>query len=427
MSEELIGRGQDFGSALREFIQRTPAASADNAATLTDLTVDQVRAVTTPTDVGLSLLKNYPVATTSEAQLGVQNDRYMTPLRVSEHLTAHLGEMQGAVGDTVYGAGASGWTMSQLLARLAVVNTQAELDAQQTIVESFGSVFNTWRRISHADGSSFPANSSELDSWSYDADTDRISCTVNSSTLVGFISPQAYGDFTFETRVLSASGDDDSVGVCFGFVEADGQEHTLTAIRTTGGVQGHPNHSGTPHTAKLFDVYYDIFTPGKIDLGSTNGGLKWGDGVVDDARVPAGDLGAGGWAAHPTGCKIKVERVGDVITLSTTDLGGETYVPSATVVVDLTTHPALEPFRGRIRVGYVAYSQPSSSWVSLIRPGERSAIVDARNMDTLEWTGTQWTPGNYVDHVHAGRFYYNRDTGKTYYAEQSDRLLHVMG
>lgn len=56
-------------------------------------------------------------------------------------------------------------------------------------------------------------------------------------------------------------------------------------------------------------------------------------------------------------------------------------------------------------------------------------IVDARNMNTYTWDTTtmQWVTGVSANYVAIGRFYHNQVTGKLFYAEFSDRLLHVMG
>lgn len=429
MNNQITEKMRQLGASMSRLIDATPAAQVSNSDLLGGLTVEEVRAGVTKEMVGLSHLRNFPAASAAEARAGTATNRYMTPAAVATHLDQLTSRFVGDAGDLLYSDG-SQFTLGKLMSRLSVVNTSAELDAQLNLVESFETVFNTWKRISHAGDTTYPANVSETQSWSYDAATDKISCTVNSSTLVGFVSPQAYGDFTFEVNVGSVSGDDDSIGICFGFVEENGKEHTLTALRTPGGSQTHPSHSGVAHKAKLFDVYYDIFSPSRRDLGSKNGGLMWGDGVVDDNRVLAGDIGSGGWGAHPAGCKIKAVRVGDIITLSTTNLGGGAYVPTANVIVDLAKYPELEKFRGRIRVGYVAYSQPSSSWTSLVRPGERSGIVDARDLSVREWDGSTWklaAAGAHALYFKPGRFYHNAATGKTYYAERQDKLIHVMG
>mgnify|MGYP001773297532 CR=1 FL=1 len=206
----------------------------------------------------------------------------------------------------------------------------------------------------------------EINNWSYDSATDNIYSTINSATLIGFISPEEYEDFVFEVRVSSNDGDNDTIGICFGFEDTDGKEHTLVAARTPGGSQAHPSLSSGSHKAKLFDIYYNIFDSDRIDLGSTNGGLKWGDGIVNDARVPTTDLGA--WSAFPTGCLIKAKREGDIITLETTNLGSNTYVDSAKVIVDLNSHPALAKFKGPTRIGYICYSQPRATWKTLQAP-----------------------------------------------------------
>lgn len=286
-----------------------------------------------------------------------------------------------------------GFTALPTVSELKVANTDVQVDVLKGVDESFEQVFNEWTRISHLGRSAQPANANELNSWSYDPVADRILCTVNSTTLVGFIAPDSYDNFEFEVTLRSTNSDDDSIGVCMAFTEVGGVEHTLVAMRTTGGSQTHPNAAvdGGTHRAKLLDVYYDIFHPDRrIDLGSTNGGLMWGDGVVNDARLPSGDIGAGGWRSHPDGCRLKITRTGDIFTIETSDLGSTTYLESATVVVDLNDYPELAKFKGPQRYGYVCYSQNQSTWETHKRPLTLQPIFDLRTNDLWTYVGNDW-------------------------------------
>lgn len=301
----------------------------------------------------------------------------------------------------------------------AVVESVAEQDLLKGDTESFSEVFNSWYRFSHNDGGNYPANSSELTAWSYDAQNDRILCTINSATYIGFVSPTKHENFVFEVDVSSTEGDDDIAGICFGFVTVDGVEHTLSALRTPGS-----NIGGATH---LFNVKYDYYNGARaIDLGSTNGGLKWGDGVVDDSRTVANG-GYGGWAGLGA-CRIRVQREGDIITLDTSNFGESNYIPTAQVVVDLNSLPELAKFKGASSYGYACYSQNSSTWNTYRRPVNIQQIVDIENNTVWNWDGQAWTEdtaASPIDQFKVGRMYYNESTRRLYYMDPNLGLIRI--
>lgn len=406
-----------------------PTTHAVDTALLDGLTVAQVRSGTTKTHADLANVQNYPPPSQQDSVAGTSNARYSTPASAFEYYRAHYPPLDGAV----LTRGAGGLVATPIINPTLLVDSDADLTLLQGTTESFAKVFNTWQRISHGGNGLYPSYPAELNKWEYSEAENQVYCTDNSLSLVGFISPQAYGDFTFEVRVgvNGQPGDDELIGICFGFVEEGGREHILTAMRTPCGRLYHTDYGGdTIHIPKLFDVWYNLFADDEMDLGSTNGGLKWADGVVDDSRNPFSEMGVGGaglvWRSFPNGCLIKAVRVGDVITLTTTDLESTTYVPSATVVVDLNSHPALAKFKGTIKIGYVAYSQPRASWVALKRPGARATIVDVRTYTTHQWDGTTWVSSAgeaYKQFLEIGRFYHNPVTQRSFYLTYDKDLI----
>jgi hypothetical protein len=385
--------------------------------------------------VGLGSLQNYPIATENQARDGNNNAAYMTPLRTQQNFEENTKHLQGRTGDILFVSEdyrPMAFEAGLMVKRNpALVQGSTEMDQLKGYVESFELVFDDWLRISHDNSGTFPADVAETTSWTFDPAEDAISCTINSATMIGFISPDRHDDFIFDVIVKSTAGDDDSIGICFGFVAEDGVEHTLTAFRTTGGTQGHTSDDGSSIRAKLFDVYYDYFDEdGRVDLGSTNGGLLWGDGVVDDSRVPLSDIGAGGWGAWPEGCRIRVERFGDVFTVQTSDLGQTTLKASATITIDINDYPELEKFRGPIQFGYVCYSQPNSTWEVLRRPVELGTGVDADTLEAWTWDGKQFVTLPESDakmQILPNRLYYTEMTGKLYYSEPFKGLIKISG
>lgn len=429
MSTEAFSR---LAQAIKAAMSR-PAPTATNADKVANLTVSQIRAGVSKKDVGLNNLPNYAKATTVEAAAGTRSDRLITNLGINALHTATLPPTVGGTMaiDTANQAGSLKAT--PLLVPTIIVDSDAELSVAQGNSESFSKVFEVWQRISHGGNGLYPSYPKELNDWAYDAATDRLSCKVNSISMVGFISPDAYDNFEFEVRVNTAgkSGDDELIGICFGFVEEGGREHILTAMRTPCGRLYHTDYQGdTIHYPKLFDIWYNLFADDEMDLGSTNGGLKWADGIVDDSRNPFSTMetNAAGldWKNFPNGCLIKAVKQGSTITLTTTDLESNIYVPSATVVIDLNSHPALAKFKGSVRIGYVAYSQPNASWVTVKRPGARTNIVDIRNYVSYQWDGAGWVADDgdaYKQLLQPGRFYHNPNSNRTFYLESDREML----
>jgi hypothetical protein len=283
-----------------------------------------------------------------------------------------------------------------------IVEDAAEVTYQQGLDESFSDVFDNWLRISHNSTDTYPANATEADSWQYDDQSDTISTTVNSSTLIGFISPDKVEDYNFEVVVNSTSSDDDDIGVCAAFTVLNDREYTIAVTRNTGGLG-----------PERFNVVYNYGQSDAIVLASTSSGLSTG----------------GGWNLSTEGATIRVERVGDVFTFKTSDVTGRGLVSEAELTVDLNSIPELAKFKGPTQYGYVARSQDSATWETVARPIALNEIVDTANLVRWTYDGNQWnsTPIS-VDEalVEPRRFYYNESTGKLYISDDAGQVTEVL-
>ncbi len=379
--------------------------------------------------ISLSQVSNYPVANRAEAELGMSNVRYVTPLRTQQHFDHKVDALQGERGESLFVAEDN---RPMMLAPGLVVNrnpalVQGSTEMAQVMgyVESFETVFDEWLRISHS-GDTYPAAPEELTEWSHDPATDTISCTINSTTLIGFISPDRHGDYIFDVIISSTANDDDLIGICLGFVEEDGRQYTFTASRSAGGVAG-----GADTDATLFLIEYNRGQSDQKDIGSTNGGLMWGDGAIDDSRAKGFTSNTdNGWDKYPTGCRIRVERFGDIFTIKTSDLGSDILKESATVTIDINDYPELERFRGPTQFGYICQSQANSTWDTLRRPVELGTVVDADTLETWSWDGEQFvqvTDESAKEAVPVNRLFYTEMTGKLYYHEPFKGIMKISG
>jgi hypothetical protein len=209
-------------------------------------------------------------------------------------------------------------------------------------------VFDTWDRFSHSGTSgTYPANAGELTSWSYDAGTQTIESTVNSSTYIGFVSPDTYTDYTIETQITSTNADNDRLGVVIAYLkDTDGTygpagfEYTLSAIRNQDSVVN-------SETTSWYIVYNY---------------LQSGDIIADgNSSIPY--VGTTGWSAFPAGTTIRIERSGDIIKAYSTD--PNSTVLKGELIVDLDSDPRLEKFKGSSRVGLSCFSQANARFNGL--------------------------------------------------------------
>lgn len=270
------------------------------------------------------------------------------------------------------------------------VETADELSFAQSKTVSMQEVFNQWTRFSHNNTAAQPAVAAELNSWTFNALTNRITCTVNSVSHIGFVSKEKFSRYTHEVKLSSTAADDDIMGVVIAFaVDASGREHTLTAIR---------DHQGQANTWR---IHYNFSrSDAKI---IANGSASIIDG--------------GNWSLHPNGTKVKITRDEDIITAVTTQVDSNAYVPASLLTVDLTSDPVLAIFRGPCSYGYSCHSQDSTTFSEIVFTNPSSAIFDVV-------TGDVWSldsSGAYVKNTEikpsdlTGRVLLNKETMKAFY------------
>lgn len=242
-------------------------------------------------------------------------------------------------------------------------------------------VFDTWTRISHDNSGVYPANSSDLTAFSYNATEDRIECLANIGRLTGFVSPESYGKYTFSSTVTSTDGDDDTIGLLFGFYKDPdtGKEHTLTALRSQGGTLG----------GGSYQIWYN-------HLQSDEQLLFNGNSLVTEEPDGTDGLHAGtGWSGIKT--RIKIVRDGNSFTIQTSqnslsDLTDADLDPTTTVNINLNDYTFGTLFAESSSYGYVNHSQGSATWTNItFLPEETAEYGDFSNsiFDTFRITSGQ--------------------------------------
>ena len=240
-------------------------------------------------------------------------------------------------------------------ARYGLSNIENKPLVHAITLTSFADIYNTWYRFSHATTGVYPANATEVNSWSYDSTTDSIKCTVSSNTFIGFVSIAQYGDYEFDTRVSSTEADDDTIGVVIGFYKdpTTGKESTLSVVRNA--------NLGSIHASAT----RVLFNGWQADQW-----VMYAGGVI-----PA----ASNWATVGS-TRIRVFRSGDTYKIEVygfTALEGDVLIDSVTI--DLNSDSRLSVFKGTTRVGYCAQSQNNATFANIVRPDE-----DLRNQYASE-------------------------------------------
>lgn len=286
---------------------------------------------------------------------------------------------------------------SYLLYKANIVNTQSELDSQKEKKISFADVFNNWKRFSH-NGAIQPANSSEMQNWSYDNVTDSVKCTINSVTYIGFISNDKYNKYTHEVTVKSTDADDDRIGVVIAFATDDaGKEHTISALRQT---------EGQPY----WFLVYDYMQPTAEIIGRIN--------------IVTGDEKRG-WSSFPNGTKIRVERNGDIINVYTSPFNSTEIDISTKLSLDLSNNAKYSIFRGACSYGYACHSQNLSTFCDIkFSGGLDNYIYDVLSNSVWKYdNGWVKDPSkDIVGDIGIGRFVLNENTGKLFYINSKDKI-----
>ncbi len=310
--------------------------------------------------------------------------------------------------------------------QLGIIETDEELALQQEQKESFDVVFNQWQRFARK-GDENPNNPyddeaypSELTSWSYDADNDRIRSTVNSVSFIGFISNQRYNNYTLETILRSSNNDDDYIGLVIAHAtDVNGRTHTLDVMRSL---------MGAAPMGILKDRGID-----NLVIRNVFSGLKWPDGSTATGSFAGNqNSGAYGWGNWPNGIRLKVTREDDIITIETSQINSTVYYEPAKTVIDLTSDPELAVFRGPQRYGYACQSQAGSTWDVLQRAGDRMSILDLRTMTQYDYVDGSWQPKSttVADLVTTGKLipnwmHHNPTTGKYFYVDPANNILRL--
>ena len=313
-----------------------------------------------------------------------------------------------------------------MLVEVDVVTTPLELQVAKSNVVSMQEVFNTWARFSHhttQGGYSNEANASELLAWQYDAANDLIRCTVNSTTTIGFISPQNVKNYDLDVTMGSTDSDDDLIGLiaCAAYVTtANGNElRKLDFYRSPGGASG------------TGGVRWNAGYPGGTITVNKNTAFKWGNGNYGATAAAAGfnsnttNADKTGWKYFPAGTRVRIERRNNILTMKASDLDSNVLLPESEVVIDLNSDARYRDFANSARYGFICNSQLDSYWKVNSFTDYDKVIVDAINDKVYVYNGTDWVVDasrTQANIIKPGHFAYSAVNKKLFFRD-SDGIL----
>lgn len=323
-------------------------------------------------------------------------------------------------GTTLFGMGyASDPVAAPILTEISLARDAAELAEAQKDNVSMADVFNTWTRFSHRPAQ-YPSNEalpSELSAWVYDAANDVIRCTLNTETMVGFISPKNYLNYDMDVTLASTDNDDDMIGIVLAANYLDGELWTICAVRSCGG-------SGPNWGVQYGRNYRNTFT-----IQNKSAMVKWGNGNIGNNAAAAGytsNQAASGWRANPLGTRLKIERRGDIIRAWCSDLNTTEILEDSELVVDLRTNPSFEIFRGGSRYGYCASSQNASTYKVASFVDLDDVIIYTPDNKVYVRTANGWMVDptrDAMDVLKPGRFAYSEHNKKFVYRDEFGALI----
>lgn len=301
-----------------------------------------------------------------------------------------------------------------------VIYDDTQLQQAKTI--RFKDVFDTWKRVSIKSGNPH-STPEEENAWTYDAVTDKVTCTVNSASIVGFISADQYDDFTFEVEFISTNGDDDSMGLMLAYVEEGAIAHSLMVYRAASTVVPTGQNPAMP-----FAAAYEGPAAQKYVIGGVVGNLQFPNGTPIPPEGITSNGGFGGWNVHGA-VKIKVVRKGTSLTCYTTNKGSEVYEAINSFTIDLTKDSRLARFTKPCAFGYIAYSQPATTYRAIQQPGLGLPIYDARDGSVWRYSNGTWLNSPSLDNldiIFPGQMVRSDLTGKFFYVNE-DMSLSIIG
>lgn len=310
-----------------------------------------------------------------------------------------------------------------------VALSPSDVTACQAVTGSMQAAYRHFNPFSGYGSRNRNAVVADLSGYTWNAANSAVVRAAATTSLAGLA---AHGggmtSYQFEVELSSTDAGAEAIGVCAARVRHNGKDFGIYVLRTPGKLVNDSAGGTLPggDIYRLLSVGVNLLQNDAYDLGGTNTGLNWGDGVVDSSRGTAGAYNPSGHGWSVAGaCRVRVTRTGNSILVETTQLGDTNYAAGVSVTIDLTSRPELSIFQGPTSWGLVSYSQAASSFKVLNRPDFYHPYValtfDGNGEDTStinRYTGTAWVAQSMTigqSFVRPGRIIYSDYNGKLFF------------
>lgn len=215
-------------------------------------------------------------------------------------------------------------------------------------------IFDKWSRFSanqvFANGAKDAPVDSPAKKWEYIQGEDTFRSTINSTTYIGITSPAIYDRYTMTATLSSTANDDDMISIILAYKVVGGQVHTLSAIRSGGGISANDNGGGNKDPAN--STWCLASTVGNsrtmiIDKGSS------APATPDGMRLNWSKLGQ---------TKVEAMRDGANISIVCSQFGSETLDESTRIDFVI---PSNSPFADGAAIGFGAFSQNMATFADV--------------------------------------------------------------
>lgn len=311
-----------------------------------------------------------------------------------------------------------------IIKEVRTIFTDEQLVREKLIIVSFEDIFNTWKRFSHGGTISDQARNNLIPSlplttnaWTFI--TPNISCTDNTNSNTGFISPDTYIKYLHRVTLVSSGSDNDRIGVIIAYVEDEddlipNQAYGLSSGDFNWPINVTDQFIPNQHTISLiinrdgsftptYALYYDFMKSTQKLLATTT--LSYNT--------------TSGWLNNEI--DIEVVRDGDNIQTKCSEFsdapGGKGSL-SHLLSIDLSTDADLEKFRGATAYGYCAQSQDHASYKNASFSDNLNSIFDIRNGSVWIYNGTIWvidSSRNFFNEIGIRKLCFNKNQRTTVY------------
>lgn len=233
-------------------------------------------------------------------------------------------------------------------------------------------IFDSWAR--YYAGNYYGPNTTpkgEAASWQMHT-AKNFRCTVNSSNLTGFVSPEKFDSYIHQADFSSTDSDDDAIYLIIAFKRVGGNNHSLMAMRCATG------NWVSPKPSNCFAIVYT--------MNGTSYLIKQASGTKCRQT--------GGWNKNsPT--RVRVTRRGDKIIAESSPAKSTNLAAGEKIEIDLKNYSNLAWAREKLPYGYACWSQRYSSFDNVEFDADAKVdmevLYDGETGDVWRYKNNVWT------------------------------------